>query len=109
MAGSPGAGKTEIVNSLLQDAELTNQIVRLDTDILCSRFPIYNGTNSHFVQKGASYLVDFSFSRLLEKGYSLVLDGTFAFERSIMNIQRVLKRGYKIIIFLYIRILKLLG
>lgn len=88
MAGSPGAGKTEVVSSL---SEIYDNYVIIDADYFRIRFPMYNGKNSSDFQKASSWLVEQSLKYVLEHGYSFILDGTFALESSNKNIQRSLK------------------
>jgi len=91
MAGSPGAGKTEVATAL---EEMLRNICMIDADVFRSQFPEYNGSNSSKFQGGASLLVEYSLDYVLKKGYSFILDGTFAIGKSIENIERALKRDY---------------
>ena len=91
MAGSPGAGKTEVATAL---EEMLSNICMIDADVFRSQFPEYNGSNSREFQGGASLLVEYSLDYVLKKGYSFILDGTFAIGKSIENIERALKRDY---------------
>jgi Uncharacterized protein conserved in bacteria len=96
MAGSPGAGKTEVATGL---AEIFKNVVIIDADIFRSYFPGYNGHNSNEFQKGASLMVEYALDYVLKKGYSFILDGTFAIGKSVENIQRALKRNYNTSIY----------
>lgn len=96
MAGSPGAGKTEVASTL---TDMMQDIVHIDADDFRSQFPGYNGSNSSDFQKGASYLVDYCYTEVLKKGFSFILDGTFAIEKSLKNIERALGRGYNVEIY----------
>lgn len=96
MAGSPGAGKTEVASSI---AMLDKNLCVIDADIFRSQFPSYNGANSSEFQKGASWLVDHVFTFLLKKGYSFILDGTLSISKSYQNIERAINRGYGVQIF----------
>lgn len=91
MAGSPGAGKTEVAISL---EEMLNDLCVIDADRFRSQFPGYDGSNSSKFQRGAALLVDYSLDYVFTKGYSFILDGTFAIEKSVQNIERALKRDY---------------
>ena len=53
MAGSPGAGKTEVATGL---AEIFKNVVIIDADVFRSCFPGYNGHNSDEFQKGSSLI-----------------------------------------------------
>lgn len=96
MAGSPGAGKTEVAAAV---AELSDNLCIIDADKFRSQFPGYDGSNSSKFQRGASLLVDYSFDYVLKKGYSFILDGTFAIGKSTQNIQRVVKRDYTVTLY----------
>lgn len=96
MAGSPGAGKTEVATAL---AELSDNLCIIDADEFRSQFPDYNGLNSSDFQKGASWLVDHAFTHLLKEGYSFILDGAFAIGKSTQNIQRAIKRNYEVSLY----------
>lgn len=96
MAGTPGAGKTEVATSLL---ELSEDICRIDADVFRAKFPGYNGRNSSDFQRGASWLVDYSLDTILKNGYSFLLDGTFAIGRAKQNIERCLSRDYDVTIY----------
>ncbi len=79
MAGSPGAGKTEVSKDFLK--QLT-PIIRIDADELRNQFKGcgYNGANSHVFQRAATRLVHCLHTAALKKGISFLLDGTFASE-----------------------------
>lgn len=96
MAGSPGAGKTEVATSLV---EMFKNVVIIDADIFRSYFPDYDGHNSDRFQKGAALMVEYALDYVLKKGYSFILDGTFAINKALENIQRSLKRGYRTSIY----------
>lgn len=96
MAGSPGAGKTEVATSI---EELSPNLCLIDADAFRIMFPKYDGSNSNEFQKGASWLVDHTFTAVLRKGYSFILDGTFAISKSKLNIERVIKRGYEVSLY----------
>lgn len=96
MAGSPGAGKTEVATGL---SEIFKNVVIIDADIFRSYFPGYNGHNSDKFQKGAALMVEYALDYVLKKGYSFILDGTFAINKAVENIQRALKRDYKTSIY----------
>ncbi len=96
MAGSPGAGKTEVAEAL---SMVISNLVVIDADDFRSKFPDYNGQNSSQFQRGASYLVDFSFTEILKKSYSFILDGTFAIGKAKQNVERALNRDYQVTIY----------
>lgn len=96
MAGSPGAGKTEVATGL---ADLFEDVVIIDADIFRTYFPGYNGHNSSEFQKGASLMVEYALDYVLKNGYSFILDGTFAINKALENIERALKREYSTSIY----------
>lgn len=103
MAGSPGAGKTEITKELIKILSQLNPsqpIVRIDADLIREFIPLYNGKNSNVVQKSASRGVDKLYDYSLHKKQNVVVDGTFAnYNQALENIKRSLKhkRGINII------------
>ena len=98
MAGSPAAGKTELLNRLIEKHGLKN-IVRIDADDFRWWFPYYNEENSIEYQKPASKMVDFIYKKALEEGYPIVMDSTFS-SKSIaeQNFDRALKAGYQVML-----------
>jgi len=67
MAGSPGAGKTEVSIGLID--EFDDRPVRIDADEIRMLCPNYNGTNAHLFQKAASKGVDLLYDFTLAKKY----------------------------------------
>ncbi|WP_455155364.1 zeta toxin family protein [Streptococcus vestibularis] len=103
MAGTPGAGKTEVVESLMEFAN-DEELCVIDSDRFRAQFPGYNGSNSSDFQPGATYLVNTTFDYLLKEGYSFILDGTFGAHQDVVirNVKRALKRDYHVILcFVY--------
>ncbi|MDR2833694.1 MAG: zeta toxin family protein [Streptococcaceae bacterium] len=96
MAGSPGAGKTEVANTL---SELYKGLVIIDADRFREKFPEYNGSNSSRFQKASSWLVEQAFRFVIANGYSFILDATFALESASKNIRRAYKNDYEISAF----------
>jgi len=88
MAGSPGAGKTEVSKSLVK--RFNDIPIRIDADEIRKECPGYIGSNAHLFQeaanKGVNILLDHSFSDNL----NFILDGTFAHADPFKNIQRSL-------------------
>lgn len=97
MAGTPGAGKTEVVESLMEFAN-DEELCVIDSDRFRAQFPGYKGSNSSDFQPGATYLVNTTFDYLLKEGYSFILDGTFGAHQDVVirNIKRALKRNYHV-------------
>lgn len=96
MAGSPGAGKSEVAMGLAENYD--NHVI-IDADYFRTQFPEYNGKNSSLFQKASSWLVEQAFKYVLEHGYSFVLDATFAILSAGKNISRALKNDFRVTIF----------
>jgi len=101
MAGSPGAGKTEVAKSLLESFE--RSALRIDNDDLRFEFKGYNGSNSHLFQSAATRLVEAVHDIALARKVSFILDTTLSsYEVAKKNIERSLSKGRKVmIIFVY--------
>ncbi|HAV1851624.1 zeta toxin family protein [Enterobacter hormaechei] len=98
MAGSPAAGKTELLNRLIEQHGLTN-IVRIDADDFRWWFPYYNEENSTEYQKPASKMVDFIYKKALSEGYPIVMDSTFSsIGIAEQNFDRALRAGYQVML-----------
>ena len=102
MAGSPGAGKTEIAKLLL--ADFSPAPVRIDADDFRQHFDGYNGTNSHIFQQAATDMVQKMLDRVLHGAKSgtpipFILDGTFTYARVRDNLKRAIDRGYAVEIY----------
>lgn len=96
MAGSPGAGKTEAAQTL---TALNSNLCVIDADKFRVSFPGYLGNNSDEFQRGSALLVDASLDLVLKKGYSFILDGTFATTKVQQNIERALKKNYNVLVY----------
>ena len=102
MAGSPGAGKTEVSKRLLEYISSKYGFVRIDPDEFRDEFKEYgyNGKNSHLFQAPISILADAIQDRTLKDGVSYIFDSTFSdTKRSRKNIERSLKRKRTVYIF----------
>ena len=97
MAGSPGAGKTEISKRFM--ARWKQKPIRIDADEIRTMCPQYSGSNAHLFQKAANKGVNILYDYALGKGLNVILDGTFAYAGAIENIERSLKRNRKVEIF----------
>jgi len=100
MAGSPGAGKTEIskrfIRILSSVGPLGDSIVRIDGDEIRELLPpeLYNGANSHVVQRAVSKGVHILFDYVSKRKYNFILDGTFShFDNARDNVLRLIKKG----------------
>ncbi len=102
MAGSPGAGKTEVSKGFIRDREFKNIPMRIDADEIRAQCPDYFGTNAHLFQEAANKGVNILYDYALAKSVNCIMDGTFAYGGAVQNIERSLRRGRKIKIwFIY--------
>jgi len=93
MAGSPGAGKTEISKRLIEVFG-SNKIARIDPDDIRPFLPDYTGKNSHLFQAASSIGVEKIHDFALKNDISFILDGTFSnYEKSKENVGRSLNKG----------------
>lgn len=98
MAGSPGAGKTELSKWFLKVTGM--QAVRIDADEIRDFIPQYNGSNAAEVQGASALGVEYLYDHALKKKKNLILDATFAdFEKSRENVARSVKKGRHVEIF----------
>src|SRR3989338_11007487 len=77
MAGSPGAGKTEVSKSLVK--RFKDAPIRIDADEIRKVCEGYKGSNAHVFQKAANKGVNILFDYALKEKLNLILDGTFAY------------------------------
>ncbi|MEK7481492.1 MAG: zeta toxin family protein, partial [Patescibacteria group bacterium] len=97
MAGSPGAGKTELSIKLVEALERPS--VRIDADDIRILLPGYNGMNASLFQRAASIGVELLYDYVLTSGQDCILDGTFAnYNKALLNVERSLKRGRAVVI-----------
>jgi len=97
MAGSPGAGKTEISKSLVQ--RFKSKPVRIDADEIREMLPGYTGDNAYLFQTACTKGVHLLFDHCHKRKLSVILDGTFAYADALTNIERALQRGRRVIIY----------
>lgn len=98
MAGSPAAGKTELLNYFLEEGEIAN-IVRIDADDFRWWFPYYNEENAFDYQRAASAMVEFVYQYALQEGYQVVMDSTFASQTiAEKNFERAFEAGYSVLL-----------
>ncbi len=99
MAGSPGAGKTETVKSIIaEEVERKEEVLVIDADEYRKEFEEYDGSNSYLFQHATSILVDAVHDRALKKSINFIMDSTLSNEeRARKNIERSLspKRKHK--------------
>jgi hypothetical protein len=98
-AGMSGVGKTEFAVFLKEN---DNNLLHIDTDRIRDFFkPIgYDGQNSDIFQKASSKGFNELFTYSMKNNLSIILDSNFAsLDLEIQNIERLLKRDYKVEIF----------
>ncbi|GAB2721593.1 zeta toxin family protein [Halomonas garicola] len=108
MAGSPGAGKTEVSKEYVAAIDELKaegfaglgSILRIDPDDLREELPGYTGSNSWLFQGAVSILVEKIHDLMLKQRQSFILDGTLAsLEVAQKNIERSLRKGRDVQIF----------
>ena len=95
MAGSAGAGKTEISKALISIfyKKYKKKLVRIDADEIKEWLPQYTGKNSDEVGTASYIGVEKLHDYCLSKEQNLILDGTFSnLEKSKNNIKRSLDK-----------------
>lgn len=98
-AGMSGVGKTEFGQFLKEN---NRNLLHIDTDNIRDFFKDvgYNGQNSNIFQKPASKGFSKLFDYAIKNSLSLILDSNLSnLNQAIDNIERLLKKGYKIEIF----------
>jgi len=111
MAGSPGAGKTEVsrwfikefIKLYLSKAEKKHpvpQITRIDPDEIREIIPGYNGANAELFQGAASLGVEKIYDYVMSKNLSVVVDGTLSnYSAAYKNIKRAVDKKRKVGVF----------
>jgi len=98
MAGSPGAGKTEVSKRLINVFDVP--VVHIDADQVREEIPQYNGKNSSVVHGAASLGVEKILDTCLKNSQPFILDGLLAdYDKAQDNIDRCLKRKRLVMIF----------
>lgn len=104
MAGSPGAGKTELSKHLIEAKQVNNRkILRIDPDEFREYIPGYTGTNSYLFHSAVSIIVDAIHDAALSQKQNFIFDGTFSnLNKARENIQRSIKRARTVeIVYVY--------
>ncbi|WP_430292943.1 zeta toxin family protein [Pseudomonas sp. B1-22] len=104
MAGSPGAGKTEVSKALIAGFEdFGAKALRIDPDDLRIYFPDYTGSNSRLFQRAVNSIVERLHDLVLEQRQSFLLDGTLANAQvARRNVERSLRRNRDItVVYVY--------
>lgn len=99
MAGSPGAGKTEVSKRLIR--RFATKPVRIDADEIRDLFaPIgYTGTNAHLFQSACTVGVNKLFDHVISAHLNAVLDGTFSYSGALKNVERSLRHKRRVEIY----------
>lgn len=114
MAGSPGAGKTEVSKAMKIILESSpeagaddsgSRVLRIDPDEFRCLFPGYTGSNSYLFQKAVTKVLEKVLDRAFDKNMPFILDGTLSnFAVARKNIDRVLRKKRRVqIIYVYQR------
>lgn len=104
MAGSPGAGKTEVSKALIGGMEgRSSKALRVDPDDLRGFFPEYCGNNSRLFQRGVNTVVERLHDLMLTQRQSFLLDGTLSNPAiAKRNVERSLRRNRLVaIVYVY--------
>jgi UDP-N-acetylglucosamine kinase len=102
MAGSPGAGKTEMSKTLIQ--EFKGNIIHIDADEIRKMIPGYTGGNSYVFQRAATIGVNKLHDYALKTKKHFILDTTLStYEKAYSNIKRSLDKNRRVIVqYLYL-------
>ncbi|MCU1752139.1 zeta toxin family protein [Pseudomonas sp. 6D_7.1_Bac1] len=94
MAGSPGAGKTEVSKAFIEVMQARgSRALRIDPDDFRDYFPEYTGRNSSLFQRGVTKFVERTIDLVYNQRQSFLLDGTLAnLEVARRNIARALDK-----------------
>lgn len=111
MAGSPGAGKSEISRAFESIANTAvcrsipepGSVLRVDPDDFREYMPGYSGGNSALFNRAVSLITESVLDRAFKRLASFILEGTFSSESvAHKNITRALQKGYDVtIVYVY--------
>jgi UDP-N-acetylglucosamine kinase len=97
MAGSPGAGKTEVSKALV--STLGGRVLRIDPDEFRDFIPGYMGAHSWLFQGAISVLTGKVIDLALEQSQSFLLDGTLSnLVNASSNVDRSLRKKRDVLI-----------
>ncbi|ONH52353.1 Zeta toxin [Pseudomonas cedrina] len=104
MAGSPGAGKTEVSKSFIRLMEAHGSTaLRIDPDDFREYFPEYTGGNSSLFQRGVTAIVERTVDLVYQQCQSFLLDGTLAnLDVARENVQRALDKKNRSVQVIYV-------
>lgn len=96
MSGAPAAGKTEVVEELLE--EFVN-IKSIDPDSYRPLFSSYDGVNSHLFQSASTNIVSYVYEKAIKAKYNVILDTNLIdFNVAKRNLSKAIQKGYKVLI-----------
>ena len=103
MAGVPGAGKTEFLDTFseLLEARGFDAFIRIDLDEIVEIYPGYTPkTDAQFRSQG-NHVVAAAVDTAKDGRYNMMIDGTFSGTSgaSLQNIDRLLQGGYRVQMF----------
>lgn len=97
MAGSPGAGKTEVSKAFAKS--LNDGFLLIDPDEFRAKLPGYNGANSWLFQPAVSVLLSKVLDFAFDQKQSFLLDGTLSNLKSATeNVERSLAKGRDVLL-----------
>jgi hypothetical protein len=104
MAGSPGAGKTEVSKSFIGLMEAGgSRALRIDPDDFRVFFPEYTGRNSSLFQRAVTPIVERTLDLVYQQSQSFLLDGTLAnLDVARRNVQRSLDKENRSVQIIYV-------
>lgn len=104
MAGSPGAGKTEVSRAFIERMQAGGSTaLRIDPDDFRDYFPEYTGRNSSLFQRGVTTFVERTLDLVYQQRQSFLLDGTLANpDVARRNISRALDKENRSVQIIYV-------
>jgi len=92
MAGIPGAGKTEFVENFNSAVKLAS----IEHDKLVEYIDGYKPQDYYNYRKAGSVLVSRILDECLKHGYGFIFDGTLSHKGGYRNIEKALKKQYRV-------------
>lgn len=103
MAGVPGAGKTEFLDTFseLLEARDFDACIRIDLDEIVEIYPGYTPKTDALFRSQGNHVVAAAVDTAKNGRYNMMIDGTFSGTSgaSLQNIDRLLKAGYVVRMF----------
>lgn len=107
MAGLPGAGKTEFLDTLAdivsKDLQLT-PFIRIDLDQIIEVYPDYSPKDYYMFRSQANVVLSYCVDEAIHGRYNIMLDGTFSGESgaTVNTVGRLLDNGYVVsMVYMY--------